>query len=59
MPFKSQSQQKFLFANSPSTAREFAKDMTAEDFSKLPFKAKKAEKGSVAEAAGRRRKKKK
>ena len=56
MPFKSESQQKYLFMHNPKVAREFARDMKSEDYAKLPYKKKGPEKGSMAEAAAKRRK---
>lgn len=41
MPFKSRKQQRYLFANEPEVAKEFAKDMSPKDFKKLPEKAPK------------------
>ena len=41
MPFKSRKQQRYLFANEPDIAKEFAKDMSPKDFKKLPEKAPK------------------
>lgn len=45
MPFKSKSQQRFMFATNPTMAREFAAHT---DFSKLPERAKKPKKGAKA-----------
>ena len=59
MPFQSIAQQRLLFTKNPKVAREFAKDMTAEDFAKLPYKKKGPDKGSLAEAAAKRRKERK
>ena len=59
MPFKSESQQKYLFMHNPKVAREFARDMKSEDYAKLPYKKKGPEKGSMAEAAAKRRKERK
>lgn len=42
MPFKSKSQQRFMFARHPKMAREFSEDMDEDDFEKLPEKKKKA-----------------
>lgn len=42
MPFKSRKQQRYLFANEPDVAKEFAKDMSPKDFKKLPEKAPKS-----------------
>lgn len=41
MPFTSKAQQRFLFAKEPEVAKEFAKDMSKEDFKSLPEKKKK------------------
>lgn len=39
MPFKSKSQQRYLYLKHPKVAKKFAEE--TEDFSKLPEKAKK------------------
>jgi hypothetical protein len=39
MPFKSKAQQKYLYANNPKVAKEFAKE--TKNFKKLPNKVKK------------------
>ena len=59
MPFQSIAQRDHLLEKNPKLAREFARDMTAEDFSKLPYKKKGPDKGSLAEAAAKRRQAKK
>ena len=59
MPFKSQSQSNYLLKKNPKLAREFARDMKSEDYAKLPYKKKGPEKGSLAEAAAKRRKERK
>lgn len=41
MPFKSSSQRKFLFANKPDIAKEFAEHTSKERMKKLPKKVKK------------------
>ncbi len=38
MPFKSQAQRKYLFANEPKVAKEFAENTTKEQMKKLPEK---------------------
>jgi len=43
-PFKSKSQQKFLFANKPEVAKEFAEHTSKERMKKLPKKVNKREK---------------
>lgn len=41
MPLKSKSQQRFLFANKPEIAKEFAEHTSKERMKKLPKKVKK------------------
>ena len=40
MPFKSKSQQRFLFSQKPSVAREFADKTSKSQFAKLPERKK-------------------
>mgnify|MGYP001596623622 CR=1 FL=1 len=56
MPFKSRAQAGYLFHNNPKLAKEFSKEMSSEDYAKLPYKKKGPDKGSLAEAAAKRRK---
>jgi len=41
MPFKSNAQMKFLFANHPKLAHKFAKETTKKQLKNLPNKTKK------------------
>jgi hypothetical protein len=41
MPFKSKAQQRFMFAQHPKLAKEFASDMTKKELEDLPEKKKK------------------
>jgi len=52
MPFKSKAQQRFMFAKHPKIAKEFASEMTKEQFEELPKKKKKkkTEDGAVERA---------
>ena len=49
MPFKSRSQQRFMFSQHPEIAKEFAEHT---DFSKLPEKAKAADGGELINQDG-------
>lgn len=46
MPFRSKSQQRYLFANNPKLAREFASK--TKSFKKLPEKIKKSKLGRIS-----------
>ena len=59
MPLVSQAQRGWMARNRPDLLREFAKDMKSEDYAKLPYKKKGPDKGSLAEAASKRRKERK
>lgn len=49
MPFKSKAQMKYMFANMPETAREWAHK--TKDIKQLPEKVKRHKKASVADKA--------
>ena len=59
MPLVSQAQQGWMARNRPDLLREYTRDMKSEDYAKLPYKKKGPEKGSLAEAAAKRRKERK
>jgi hypothetical protein len=43
MPFKSDAQRKYLFANEPEIAKKWAKEYPNQDYSKLPDRVKKGD----------------
>ena len=51
MPFESKAQQRYLYAQHPEVAKEFASDMTKKQFEKLPEKKRKKRVDKAVEKA--------